>query len=118
LAQKEQQNGEDVSVKGLNKKKPEANDKNIASSSFAAAASLTSNLMAESNAELAESENYTSKIAKAQAQNMASQKQLLQKKPPAAAKVMTDDKIADVEGALVRNVDYEQLAEQEVLNPE
>lgn len=48
LAQKEQPiafNAEEVQVKNMNKKKPEANDKNIASSSFAAAASLTSNLV-------------------------------------------------------------------------
>jgi len=83
----------------MNKKKPEANDKNIASSSFAAAASLTSNLVQESNAELAESENYTSKIAKAQAQDLVFAKQPQTKKPPAAAKVMTDEKIADAAGA-------------------
>ena len=116
--QKEQPNAEEVQVKAMTKKKPEANDKNIASSSFAAAASLTSNLVQESNAELAESENYTSKIAKAQAQDLASQKLLPVKKPPAAAKVMTDDKIAEAETIPVRNVDLEQLAEQEALNPE
>jgi len=48
----------------LNKKKGEANDASI-ESNFAAAASLTSNLVQESNAELAEAENYTSKVAKA-----------------------------------------------------
>ena len=58
---------EDVSVKVLNSKKPEITDSNTSSSSFAAAASLTSNLVEESNAELAESEKYTSKIAKKQA---------------------------------------------------
>ena len=85
IAQKEQQTSafsdtfkagtEEVQVKAMNKKKPEANDHSIASSSFAAAASLTSGLVQESNAELAESENYTSKIAKASAQDLASQKQ-------------------------------------------
>jgi phosphoribosylanthranilate isomerase len=102
----------------MNQRRPEANDKNIASSSFAAAASLTSNLVQESNAELAESENYTSKTAKAQAQSLASQKQLQAKKPPTAAKVMTDEKTADAEGSQGRSVDYEQLGEQEALNPE
>lgn len=65
---------------------------------------------------MAESENYTSKIAKAQAQDLVKAKQLMAKKPLAAAKVMTDDKIVDVADPNVRNVDYEQLAEQEALN--
>jgi hypothetical protein len=40
------------------------------------------------------------------------------KKPPTAAKVMTDEKAADAEGAQGRNLDSEQLVEQEALNPE
>ena len=69
---------------------------------------------------MAEAENYTSKIAKAQAQELQIK---TPKAPSSETKVMTDEKtlndaILTTNMAQERNMDNDQLVEQEAYNPE